>query len=175
MGGKKPVSFPTVIFLRSETTKQTIRKTTRKQEAFLTQKIDEKKGPQLAIKLFRYKNGCSTLCIILNHMICDAAGFKQLLYLFCEKYNQTTPDGAILIDYGYLQKRKASQAWKDLKLKDFIHFLSRPAMTESPDRSLCIPFDSSLDQILPHMILRTIPERIMGTNQKSYAHTEIHH
>ena len=43
------------------------------------QEIDEWHGPQMKIALFK-ASGKDILCVIMNHMICDAAGFKEVLY-----------------------------------------------------------------------------------------------
>ncbi|WP_242841913.1 hypothetical protein [Clostridium beijerinckii] len=37
------------------------------------------------IKLIRGKEN-DTLCILMNHMLCDAAGFKEYLYMFSDIY-----------------------------------------------------------------------------------------
>jgi NRPS condensation-like uncharacterized protein len=57
--------------------------------------IDFATEPQLKIHLIRRPRG-DTACIIINHMICDAAGFKEYLYLLSALYtrvinNETPP------------------------------------------------------------------------------------
>lgn len=51
----------------------------------LASDIDIAHGPQLKIYILREKNS-DTLCIIMNHMICDGAGFKEYLYLVSDLY-----------------------------------------------------------------------------------------
>lgn len=46
---------------------------------FLCQEIDLENGPQMKIGVIRSGNA-DTLCVIINHMLCDAAGFKDVLY-----------------------------------------------------------------------------------------------
>ncbi|WP_238885305.1 WS/DGAT domain-containing protein [Clostridium sp. YIM B02551] len=55
---------------------------------FITSKINEFKAPQVKACLFYSEN--DTLAISMNHMICDAAGFKQYMYLLCEIYSNLT-------------------------------------------------------------------------------------
>jgi NRPS condensation-like uncharacterized protein len=58
----------------------------RKLARLLTLKTDELAGPQLKIYVVRGKD-TDSLCIIMNHMICDAAGFKEYLYLLSSIYS----------------------------------------------------------------------------------------
>jgi Uncharacterized protein containing a NRPS condensation (elongation) domain len=52
---------------------------------FITSKINEFKAPQVKACLFYSEN--DILAISMNHMICDAAGFKKYMYLLCEIYS----------------------------------------------------------------------------------------
>ncbi len=56
-------------------------------QAFITGKTDECTGAQLMVKNIRAM-GRDTLCIVMNHMICDGAGFKQYIYLLGEIYTK---------------------------------------------------------------------------------------
>lgn len=57
----------------------------------ITYKTNELTGPQL--KLFILKgNQSDTLIVIINHMIVDAAGFKDYLYLLCSIYSHLYRD-----------------------------------------------------------------------------------
>jgi NRPS condensation-like uncharacterized protein len=53
----------------------------------LAETIDITREPQLKIYVIREPN-CDTLCIIINHMVCDGAGFKEYLYLLSDIYTQ---------------------------------------------------------------------------------------
>ena len=48
---------------------------------------DEACGPQMCIYIIRGKTADS-LCVVINHMLCDGAGFKELLYLLSFAYSQ---------------------------------------------------------------------------------------
>lgn len=52
---------------------------------FLRESVDAFCGPQLKIAVIRSEN-TDTLCILINHMLCDAAGFKEYLYILSEIY-----------------------------------------------------------------------------------------
>ncbi len=62
-------------------------------QRLLATTIDPACEPQLKIYILREQDN-DTLCMIINHMICDGAGFKEYLYLLCDLYtrctNQTT-------------------------------------------------------------------------------------
>lgn len=53
---------------------------------YLYQQIDAFNGPQLRIKLIRVKEK-DKLCILMSHMLCDAAGFKEYLYMLSNIYS----------------------------------------------------------------------------------------
>lgn len=59
-------------------------KTAEKQ--FLTSTIDIAAGPQVKAGVIRKQDG-DTLCVLINHMVCDGGGFKEYLYLVCALYN----------------------------------------------------------------------------------------
>jgi NRPS condensation-like uncharacterized protein len=54
-------------------------------DRFTTSKTNELTGPQ--IKACLYSSNRDSLSIIMNHMVCDAAGFKQCLYLLSSLYS----------------------------------------------------------------------------------------
>ncbi len=55
-------------------------------EKLLTAAIDITSQPPLKISLVKGESS-DTLCITVHHMLCDAAGFKEYLYLLCAYYN----------------------------------------------------------------------------------------
>lgn len=54
---------------------------------FLCSEVDAFSGPQIKIGVIR-DAGTDTIVILINHMLCDAAGFKDYLYLLSNIYNQ---------------------------------------------------------------------------------------
>lgn len=57
----------------------------------LTQKVDPFVGPQLMAAIIRHDNK-DTLCIVMNHMVCDGAGFKEYLYRLSSIYTNLLQD-----------------------------------------------------------------------------------
>lgn len=51
----------------------------------------ERVGPQLTVFIVRSRDS-DALCAVVNHMLCDAAGFKEILYLLCSIYSRLESD-----------------------------------------------------------------------------------
>lgn len=71
----------------------TIAQTEKEFDESVTFRIDETAGPQVKVCLFG--SGPCEVALTMSHMICDAAGFKEYLYLLCEIYT------GIMADPGY--------------------------------------------------------------------------
>ncbi len=54
-------------------------------DSLLASSIDIEHEPQLKIYVLR-ETGADTLCILINHMVCDGAGFKEYLYMLAGLY-----------------------------------------------------------------------------------------
>lgn len=54
-------------------------------QRFLTQRPDERFAPQVRVRLLRAPQG-DILCVLMNHMVCDGAGFREYLCLLAELY-----------------------------------------------------------------------------------------
>ncbi len=61
-------------------------------EAFLVSRPEEPRGPQLRVCLLDADP--AAVAITLNHMVCDAAGFKSTLYFLCDVYTKLSIDPA---------------------------------------------------------------------------------
>ncbi len=53
-------------------------------------RVDESRGPQ--IKVCYLDSRPFTIALIMNHMVCDAAGFKEYLYFLCHIYSGMLSD-----------------------------------------------------------------------------------
>jgi NRPS condensation-like uncharacterized protein len=62
-------------------------------DEFVTSRIDESTGPQ--VKVCYLGSGHHNVALTMNHMVGDAAGFKEYLYFLCEIYTR------IIADPGY--------------------------------------------------------------------------
>lgn len=63
---------------------------------FIVLRTDEFSGTQ--VKFCLYADDNCKLVVIMNHMICDAAGFKQYIYLISDVYSKLSKDINYLID-----------------------------------------------------------------------------
>jgi len=61
-------------------------------EAFTVSRVNEGVGPQVRVCLLN--SGPSAVALKMNHMVCDAAGFKSYLDVFCKIYSGLTADPA---------------------------------------------------------------------------------
>ena len=62
-----------------------IARTESKLEDFVVSRVDESVGPQIRVCLLNTTP--FTLALKMNHMVCDAAGFKTYLYFLCKVYS----------------------------------------------------------------------------------------
>lgn len=60
-------------------------------QGFYAEAIDSLSGPQIKALLFSQQNG-DRLVLKINHVVCDAGGFKEVLYRLSEIYNQLEHD-----------------------------------------------------------------------------------
>jgi NRPS condensation-like uncharacterized protein len=67
-------------------------------QTLLPSKVDQSKGPQLKINMVRGSDADS-LCVTMNHMVCDAAGLKEYLYLLSSIYTHLADDPDYKPDY----------------------------------------------------------------------------
>ncbi len=59
-------------------------------EEFLGSRVDERLGPQVRVCLL--ESGPFAVALKMNHMVCDAAGFKEYLYFLCKIYSKLKAD-----------------------------------------------------------------------------------
>lgn len=128
-------------------------------EDFTTSRINESAGPQ--IKVCLYRAGDDSLSVIMNHMICDAAGFKRCLYLLADFYSHLIddpgylPDSKIDGDRSFKMVMKGVPFWR--RVKSLLLHNSESNQTGK------IVFPMSEDKnIFPFILMREIsPEKFM--------------
>jgi NRPS condensation-like uncharacterized protein len=59
-------------------------------EEFLGSRVDESLGPQVRVCIL--KSSPFAVAFKMNHMVCDAAGFKEYLYFLCNVYSKLMAD-----------------------------------------------------------------------------------
>lgn len=114
--------------------------------------INTENGPQIKITVIRSEEK-DTLCIIINHMICDAAGFKEYLYLLASIYTNI-PKGKKYTPESGMHVRKIKQIIKAFSLDDKIKIFFKK--TDIP-KSGTTKFEFEGNQGSPFIETRTIP------------------
>ena len=129
---------------------------------FLFSEVDAFSGPQIRLGVIR-NTEADTLVVLINHMLCDAAGFKDYLYLLSGIYNSIGKD----FDYHppILRNRRLSQISKGFSYKDRIKIL-----ISKNDMSKHDPTEFQLDGDLsnPFIEVRNIPAEVF-IKLKEYA------
>ncbi|MDR3552358.1 MAG: hypothetical protein P4L75_04460 [Clostridia bacterium] len=130
----------------------------------LCSRTDEFSGPQLKIHIIRSKH-TDTLCLIINHMLCDGAGFKKLLYLLSSIYSRLGDDPCYKPgeEAGSRSARQVLRAF-DRRGRAKI-FFQRYGLSRHDDR---IVFGLDGDRSKPFIVTHTVArERFQSV--KSYA------
>ncbi|WP_088810197.1 MULTISPECIES: condensation domain-containing protein [unclassified Listeria] len=98
----------------------------------LTKKLNILTGPQIRVTVIRTSQK-DNLVVILNHMLADGAGFKQLLYLLAEFYTKLVqnPDFTIKKE---APSRSLNQVFQNFSLAQKWHFLT-DKITPSPSKN----------------------------------------
>lgn len=86
--------------------------TIHEQQAFYADEINEHTPGQVKAKIIR-SCGQDTLCVAMNHMVCDAAGFKEYMYALSDIYNKVCDDENYKPDFVIDGNRSAVRFYKD--------------------------------------------------------------
>jgi len=84
-------------------------------DEFICKEIDAFKGPQLKIEIIRDDKN-DTLCVLINHMLCDAAGFKEYLYMLSHIYSNMYENSYYIP--APMANRKISQILKTFSVRE---------------------------------------------------------
>lgn len=129
---------------------------------FLVSEIDASTGPQIKLGVIRDAQA-DTLVILMNHMLCDAAGFKDYLYLLSSIYSNMVRNTDIHPSVS--GSRRLSQIRQVLTLKDRIKILfSKNDMSTHDPASFGLEGDLNN----PFIEIRSIPKEIF-LKLKEYA------
>lgn len=121
-------------------------------------KIKETCGPQIKFNIIR-NSDIDSICIIMNHMISDAAGFKQYLYMLSSMYSHLKSDPNYTSDIK-MGSRSTKQIFKRFNILDKIKILSASAQLSKYDSGAVFPFEG--DKNNPFVVIRKIlPERFL--------------
>lgn len=123
--------------------------------SFLTSKPNEARGPQMKACLLTSDDDC--LGILMNHMICDGAGFKKYVYSLCNLYSH------LLKEPDYQPKnilngdRSLHIINKQFRLKDKLKALV--FQNEKYNGSIHLKFPMSTEgKVEPFIVTHEVPE-----------------
>ncbi len=132
-------------------------------QKFLCQELDLEKGPQMKIGVIR-KGRTDTICILMNHMLCDAAGFKEILYTLAQTYTCLGNQKQIQIG-SMIEDRSVRQIFRSHSLRDRMKiYCSKAQLNPHGDQK----FDFEGDLSNPFIEIRKI-SRQQFLLLKSYA------
>jgi NRPS condensation-like uncharacterized protein len=132
-------------------------------QKFLCQELDLGKGPQMKIGVIR-KGKTDTICLLMNHMLCDAAGFKEILYTLAQTYTCLENQKQIQIG-SMIEDRSVRQILRAHSLRDRMKiYCSKAQLNPHGDQK----FDFEGDLSNPFIEIRKI-SRQQFLLLKSYA------
>ena len=120
---------------------------------FTTSKINELTGPQIQLCLFKsYKD---SLSIIMNHMVCDAAGFKQCLYLLSSFYSHIIDDPEYWPDFKIDGDRGIQKIMKQIPFRNRLKSLLFHNSESNQNSKILFPLSKD-ENIFPFILTREI-------------------
>ncbi|MFL0196614.1 WS/DGAT domain-containing protein [Clostridium sp. WILCCON 0269] len=139
-------------------------------QRFITKVINEFTGPQLSVRVIRASNK-DTLCIIMNHMVCDGAAFKEYLYLLGEIY--TRLENGTYSNMKYINgSRSSKQIYKHFKIADKLKIFLLPNEPTKNKNDICFPMSTNQDCCYPFILIhRLSPSRFELLKKYSKKHS----
>jgi NRPS condensation-like uncharacterized protein len=122
--------------------------------SFTTSRIDELAGPQ--IKACLYKAGKDSLSVIMNHMVCDAAGFKQCLYLLASLYSSLMENPRYVPSYILSGERGVKKVNAEIGFLNKTEALLIQYKESNQDSSVRFPMSQSKDTA-PFILTHELP------------------
>ncbi|MGA2141375.1 MAG: hypothetical protein ABSG94_03035 [Brevinematales bacterium] len=109
--------------------------------SFAVNKTWEFAGPQILVRFLRQAGQESgALCVIMNHMACDGAGFKEYLYMLGSIYSGHEVHGN-----GRRPDRSLGQIFRRISLMDRMKLLLLPDNLSKHDSGLNFPLNGGSD------------------------------
>jgi NRPS condensation-like uncharacterized protein len=108
-------------------------------EKLVVFKTDETIGPQIRINIAR-SQACDSICIIINHMLCDANGFKEYLYMLSSIYSHLIKDVNYKSDF-IMGSRSAQQIFKQFSIFEKVKVLFSSAKLSKYDSGVEFKFE----------------------------------
>jgi NRPS condensation-like uncharacterized protein len=124
--------------------------------ALLISKTEALKGPQIKLTMLRGP-GCDVLHIVMNHMVCDAAGFKDYLYLLGSIYSGLTKNPHYTPPHNSVGNRGIAQVFNQFKLIDRIRLLGLAPNTQNSQYRMNSGFTGK-EKFHPCIRIHELPE-----------------
>lgn len=122
-------------------------------QRLITIKTDEFKGPQLRVNIVRSK-AYDSLCIIINHMLCDGNGFKEYLYMLSSIYSNLMKNKGYKPEFK-LESRSTQQVLNQFKFTDKVKMLCSSADLSKYNGK--VHFKLEGDKNNPFIVVHKIP------------------
>lgn len=122
-------------------------------EKLIVFKTKEKFGPQVIINIVRGRKSDS-LCIIMNHMISDAAGFKEYLYMLGLIYSNLKNNPNYVLHIKKMGSRSMKQIFKCFNTLDKFKILLTSAKISKYNNGFIFPLEG--DENNPFIVTRKI-------------------
>lgn len=123
--------------------------------SFMTSRTNEATGPQ--VKACLLSSNKDSLCVLMNHMICDAAGFKEYLYLLCSLYSNLMKNPAYTTNHLFNGDRSINVINNKFSFKDKFKTLMFEGKESNGFINLNFPMSSSCE-IKPFILTYEIPK-----------------
>ena len=135
-------------------------------DKFSVSKTDEAVGPQ--IKFCLLQSNTDSLSVVINHMVSDAAGFKQCIYLFSDIYSKLIENPNYVPDYIIDGDRGFTGVFHNLSGVDRIKLLLFGSKDNNQKLGLELPLSKSEEQA-PFIVSHEIAQETYRSI-RSYCH-----
>ena len=127
-------------------------------DRFLASKTDELTGPQLRACLLSEES--DTLGIVINHMICDGAGFKQCVYLLAQLYSALEKDPAYEPDFVIDGDRSFRAILSDISLPERLRILLKGHGDSNRSFPAALKMSTEAEET-PFIVSRELPPEVL--------------
>ncbi|MBK1810204.1 siderophore synthetase [Clostridium sp. YIM B02505] len=111
---------------------------------FIVIRTDEFNGPQ--VKFCLYQGANCMLTVVMNHMICDAAGFKQYIYLLSDLYSKLSKDVNYVLEKKLNGTRSINMITRNISSLEKIKILTSRKIVSNKTGHLKFPLSYDSDK-----------------------------
>ena len=122
-------------------------------DAFTVSRTNESTGPQIRVCL--HSSSADSLSVIMNHMVCDAAGFKECVYLLSDLYSALLKDPGYMPAHTFNGDRSMQPVTAQIRFSDKIKALLFQGRESNQRKELLFPLsrdENTAPFILTHEI-----------------------